>query len=97
MQNFWENSGWEKHDPHLKRIAEMPFQRDFPFIPAKKGLYILRGLRQIGKSSWLKKILSHYCSKDEAKWADDARNLSKAYLNLNLLDKKVWTKRNFLL
>jgi predicted AAA+ superfamily ATPase len=65
MQYFWENPEWEDTDPHLKRIKEMPFQRSFPFIPSEKGLYIIRGPRQIGKSSWLKTVLSHYSKADE--------------------------------
>jgi predicted AAA+ superfamily ATPase len=65
MQNFWKKTGWEEHDPHLKKIKSMPFQRTFPFIPKMKGLYIIRGPRQIGKSSWLKTVLSHYALKEE--------------------------------
>ncbi len=60
MDNFWENTGWEISDRHLKSLNLMPFKRDWPFIPEKNGLYIIRGPRQIGKSCWLKSILSHY-------------------------------------
>ncbi len=60
MEIFWENPGWEQEDRHFKQMKEMPFERSFPFIPEKKGLYVIRGPRQVGKSSWLKKILSHY-------------------------------------
>ena len=48
MQNFWENKEWEASDLHLNKIKQMPFQRKFPFIPQKSGLYIIRGPRQIG-------------------------------------------------
>lgn len=44
----------------------MPFRREFPFIPQAPGLYILRGSRQIGKSSWLKTILSYCVKKDQS-------------------------------
>jgi len=64
MERFWENDGWETKDPHLKKLAGMPFNRKFPFIPKEPGLYIIRGPRQIGKSSWLKTILSHYAKKE---------------------------------
>ena len=64
MEYFWEKSGWEQDDRHLSKIESMPFKRNFPFIPEKKGLYIIRGPRQIGKSSWLKTVLKHY-SKSE--------------------------------
>lgn len=58
MTNFWEERGWEINDKHLRELQEMPFVRPFPFIPEKKGLYIIRGPRQVGKTSWLKSILS---------------------------------------
>lgn len=60
MDIFWENEGWEESDRHLKKVREMPFQRPIPFIPTAAGLYVVRGPRQIGKSSWLKEVLSHY-------------------------------------
>ena len=43
----------------------MPFERKIPFMPTEKGLYIIRGPRQIGKSSWLKSVLSHYAKKEK--------------------------------
>lgn len=60
MHNFWEKSGWERADKHLLSLKEAPFQREFPFVPTAAGLYIIRGARQVGKSTWLKKILSHH-------------------------------------
>ena len=60
MDFFWEKADWQNSDPHLIKVAKMPFQRQIPFIPKQKGLYIIRGPRQIGKSSWLKEILNHY-------------------------------------
>ena len=63
---FWKNRDWEKEDPHLKSLDSMPFQRPFPFVPElnnEKGLYIIRGPRQVGKTSWLKKILSEHAKK----------------------------------
>lgn len=65
MLNFWEISGWEMTDYHLRKVSEMPFKRNFPFIPQDEGLYIIRGPRQIGKSSWLKTILSHHAKTDK--------------------------------
>ncbi len=64
MQKFWGKIGWEIEDRHLSAIEKMPFKRNFPFIPKEKGLYIIRGPRQIGKSSWLKAVLSHYAKVD---------------------------------
>ena len=60
MDYFWEIPNWELNDLHLKKMNSMPFQRPVPFIPSANGLYIIRGPRQIGKSSWLNSILSHY-------------------------------------
>lgn len=51
MEYFWENKGWVDKDPHLNKINSMPFKREFPFIPKEKGLYIIRGPRQCGKST----------------------------------------------
>lgn len=61
MDKFWENSDWEASDKHLTKLNSMPFKRTWPFIPKENGLYIIRGPRQIGKSSWLKAVLSYYC------------------------------------
>lgn len=58
MQNFWEKSGWEESDRHLSVLRSAPFKRRFPDLLQGPGLYIIRGPRQIGKSSWLKSILS---------------------------------------
>lgn len=65
MDYFWKNKGWENADPHLKKLASMPFQRPFPSLPKEEGLYIIRGPRQVGKSSWLKTILSHYAKRHD--------------------------------
>lgn len=58
MQNFWEIKGWESQDKQLSRLQKQPFQRPLPKITLKQGLYIIRGPRQVGKSTWLKKLLS---------------------------------------
>ena len=57
---FWENENWEGGDKDLRKLAKGPFQRPFPFMPTKPGLYVIRGPRQVGKSTWLKSILSHH-------------------------------------
>jgi len=76
MEYFWKKKGWEKEDPHLEKIKKMPFQRQFPFIPSEKGLYIIRGPRQIGKSSWLKTILAHYSHLNEKCFYLSCENIS---------------------
>ena len=59
---FWENSNWEDADKHLIAVKNMPFSRKWPFIPSNSGLYVIRGPRQVGKTSWLKAILSAHAS-----------------------------------
>jgi len=106
MDFFWEKSGWEEADRHLSKVREMPFQRRFPFIPKDKGLYIIRGPRQVGKSSWLKTILSHYaftkrCFYLSCEEIDDYRALGEILRSIRgydvvLLDEvsfvKEWTR-----
>ena len=58
MDVFWKSPHWEKTDPHLTRLKEMPFQRDFPVIDFKASVFVIRGPRQIGKTSLLKTLLS---------------------------------------
>ncbi|MEN0057812.1 MAG: ATP-binding protein [Bdellovibrio sp.] len=57
MQNFWEKSNWQNADKHLLALQNNPFQRPFPALPEGPGLFVIRGPRQIGKSSWLKTLL----------------------------------------
>lgn len=65
MDFFWEKPSWESTDPHLSKLKKMPFQREWAFIPKDPGLYIIRGPRQIGKTCWLKSILSFYARNTE--------------------------------
>lgn len=57
MHKFWEKRGWEEEDKQLGALKKAPFQRPFPILPKGSGLFVIRGPRQIGKSSWLKSIL----------------------------------------
>ena len=57
MQNFWEKSGWQHEDKHLEELKKAPFRRKWPVLPEGPGLFLIRGPRQIGKSSWLKSML----------------------------------------
>ncbi len=61
MQNFWENKNWESDDKHLQEMQAMPFYRPFAPVHLRPGIYSIRGPRQIGKSSWLKTLLSEAC------------------------------------
>lgn len=64
MQNFWEKNGWEDSDRHLSALRRASFRRRFPDLLKGPGLYVIRGPRQIGKSSWLKSILSTLAQAD---------------------------------
>lgn len=68
MDLFWEKDGWEKEDKHLLALASSPFLRKFPKfeIPKQPALFILRGARQVGKSSWLKTLLFQYPQPSQA-------------------------------
>lgn len=102
MDNYWEKSGWIEQDYHLKKIAEMPFQRSFPFIPEEDGLYIVRGPRQIGKTSWLKTVLAahahrHPCFYLSCENVSDHRELAEIlasvrHCKLVLLDEVSFVK-----
>lgn len=59
MEFFWEKSGWEEADKHLQQLRQMPFQRPMPAVAPGPGLFVVRGPRQIGKTSLLKTLLSH--------------------------------------
>lgn len=58
MDRFWEKRGWETEDKHLSALKNADFQRSFPPLKPSSGLQSIRGPRQIGKSSWLKTVLS---------------------------------------
>ena len=81
MTEFWSKQGWELMDKHLAKLAEMPFQREFKNFTVKPGLYTIRGPRQIGKSSWLKSLLSDLVRQDGA-------NCAFFYSCENLVDHK---------
>ena len=61
MDYFWESDGWFHTDKHLLGVRSLPFQRKFPEFPKTSGLFVVRGPRQIGKSSFLKTLLKDAC------------------------------------
>ncbi len=64
MEIFWEKDDWEVADKHLAALKVAPFKRPFPALQISPGsLYLIRGPRQIGKSSWLKTILAQQLAK----------------------------------
>ena len=63
MDLFWEKEDWEQDDPLLSSLQLLPFQRKFPALKLEKGLYFIRGPRQVGKTSWMKTLLCELSKK----------------------------------
>jgi len=57
MDFFWKNPNWEKDDRHLSALEAAPFQRGLPPVVLSPGVTLIRGPRQVGKSTWLKLLL----------------------------------------
>jgi predicted AAA+ superfamily ATPase len=75
MDRFWENENWEQEDRHLQLLSDSPFLRPFPDISFQKGIYIIRGPRQVGKSSWLKVLLSQFLEKQKSCFFASCENI----------------------
>ena len=58
---WWSKSGWEADDPHLRRLAAQPVRLPAPQVEAidleRPAIHVLRGPRQVGKSTILKSIV----------------------------------------
>lgn len=66
MDFFWEISDWQTGDKHLSALARAPFVRAFEHTYLSPGFYVIRGPRQVGKSSWLKWLLAHHANPKRA-------------------------------
>lgn len=95
MTNFWEIPGWEENDKHLNALAKSPFTRKLPKVPDSSGLYMIRGPRQVGKSSWLKLILSNY-KRPQKSFYISCENLSD-YKELTVLIDSIKKERELIL
>lgn len=51
MRNFWQIQNWQAEDKHLQALSEAPFRRPFPKIKIERGLYLIRGPRQVGRKT----------------------------------------------
>jgi len=61
MDFFWEKNDWETLDLHLSSLKQAPFQRPTPAVSlSDPGVSLIRGPRQVGKSTWLKLLLSQH-------------------------------------
>ena len=57
MDFFWKKLNWEQEDRHLSALKTAPFQRGLPAVTLSSGVTLIRGPRQVGKSTWLKLLL----------------------------------------
>jgi predicted AAA+ superfamily ATPase len=55
---WWSSAAWEADDPHLRRLAAQPARLPAPQVDEvgldRPAVHILRGPRQVGKSTDLK-------------------------------------------
>lgn len=97
MDLFWEKSGWEEQDKHLLALKNSPFRRPFPELELNStpAFYVLRGPRQVGKSSWLKTILSNYGRSTEAFYLS-CENI-ESYRELSVILQSIRSSRSLIL
>lgn len=59
--SWWSDPGWESTDPHLRRLGQAPITLPSPQVDeidlTSEGVHILRGPRQVGKSTDLKLLV----------------------------------------
>ena len=83
VQNpWWTSAGWRASDPHLTLLAARPVRLSAGFVTAldlsRPGIHVLRGPRQVGKSTDLKLLV-------ERALAEGTPARSVVYLALDLL------------
>jgi predicted AAA+ superfamily ATPase len=80
---WWERAGWEADDPHLRRLRSRLVRLPAPQVEqvdlGRAAVHILRGPRQVGKSTDLKLLVSRALREGLA-----ARRV--VYLSLDLLE-----------
>ncbi len=80
---WWTQPGWAAQDPHLRRLAQQPARLPSPPVGdldlARPAVHILRGPRQVGKSTDLKLIA-------ERALAEGYAPRQVVYLALDLLE-----------
>ena len=61
LNRWWATAGWEADDPHLRRLEASPVRLPAPQVEeidlARPGVHVLRGPRQVGKSTDLKLLV----------------------------------------
>lgn len=80
---WWANRAWEAEDPHLRRLEAQPVRLPAPQVEEidlkRAAVHVLRGPRQVGKSTDLKLIVRRAL-------AGGAEPRAVLYLSLDLLD-----------
>ena len=80
---WWTSGGWQEADPHLELLRAQPMRLAADFVDGldldRPGIHILRGPRQVGKSTDLKLLV-------ERALAGGLRARSVVYLALDLLE-----------
>jgi uncharacterized protein len=80
---WWTGSAWEAADPHLQLLASQPMRLPADFVAdldlREPGIHVLRGPRQVGKSTDLKLLV-------ERALAGGLQPRSVVYLALDLLE-----------
>lgn len=80
---WWGRTGWEADDPHLRRLRARPVRLPAPQVDevdlARAAVHVLRGPRQVGKSTDLKLLASRALREGVAPRA-------VVYLSLDLLE-----------
>lgn len=66
MELFWKKPNWENEDRHLSLLKTAPFQRKLPNVSLSPGVTLIRGPRQVGKSTWLKLLLKEQVDRGES-------------------------------
>jgi predicted AAA+ superfamily ATPase len=59
LNPWWKNPSWDKEDRHLKKLTnyEYVYERK-DYIPKKTGVFVVYGPRQVGKTTWIKQMIS---------------------------------------
>jgi predicted AAA+ superfamily ATPase len=80
---WWASSSWRTTDPHLQTLAAQPMRLSADFVAKldlrSPGIHILRGPRQVGKSTDLKLLI-------ERALAEGSQPRAIVYLALDLLE-----------
>lgn len=83
LNRWWATSGWEADDPHLRRLEAGPIRLPTPQVSEidleRPAVHVLRGPRQVGKSTDLKLLVRRALAAGR-----EAERV--AYLSLDLLE-----------